>query len=263
MSMSVSAAQKIMEANIAANMAALHQAQQRAHEQRRIDFQESYAGAVPSHGKFLVNGPGEADKTISFPVVYSQVPVVTFGFEIQGPDNLVWTRFDDQGNPQLDSDFPARPGGAAAGLVPGEAPIITAVVTDWVPDETQLPMDQKIIGAEVTTVCDGPENTKFIVHWYAAGIAYSNPSTGGMAVSTGDRVEGIVRLQVQWRPGQAGFWNGEWYRADETPPGYDGPGSGSGEGRVVRPQVQWRPGQSGFWDGVWYRGDQTPPGYPG
>jgi hypothetical protein len=323
---------RIMQQNIASQMAALHNAQQNAINKRTKDLEESFAGGVPVHGKFLVNGPGEAEKDIWFNVPFTNVPVVTFGFEIKGPDNLLWTN-----NPS--EDFPALIGEPVSGMIEGEAPIITALVIDWHVEEA-IPSDQKYIGAKVVSVCDGPANTAFIVHWSASGMALSNPSSGTMAGNAADTAfvkaaskwkppaengsplsyeawralqppmvfaqdmvpdgnggmvsrstkyyqaeyakylagfkgtagwwngqwyradetppgypdDGAIRPQVQWRPGHAGYWNGHWYRADQTPPEYE---------IIVRPQVQWRPGSAGFWDGEWYEADETPPGYGG
>lgn len=210
----VAAAQKIMMDNMAAQMAALRKAQEQAHIQKTKDLSESFAGAVPVHGKFLVNGPGESEKDVWFNVAFTNVPVVTFGFEIKGPDNLVWTN-----NP--DPNFPANISDPVSGLVEGDAPIITALVVDWHTEEA-LPADQKYIGAKIITVCDGPTNTAFICHWSASGMALSNPAAGNMANKMREVIDDARYAQVQWRPGQAGLWEGQWYRGDETPPGYGG-----------------------------------------
>lgn len=222
----VQQATKIMSANIASAQAELMKARRAAENVRRQDLEDSFAGAVPVHGKFLVNGPGEAYKEIQFPVIFANVPVVTFGFEIKSRDNLVWTSYDPLTNAiewtDEDNAPPGQPSGEASGLIRGQAPIITAAVYDWMVEEN-LPADQRYTGASVLTVCDGPPATKFIVHWTASGFAYSNPTGGAMSNQFKEKIDDqMLSIMVQWSPGHAGWYEGDWYRADQTPPGYGG-----------------------------------------
>lgn len=214
----------IMQGHLVSQMSELHKNRQKAIHQHSKDLEESYAGAVPCHGKFLVNGPGEAEKIVYFPVAFSNVPVVTFGFEVKSNNNLVWTSYSPTGEPELREGVPARAGAASSGLVKGDAPIITAIVAEWLVNE-RVPVDRHFVGAKIITVCDGPSSTKFITHWTASGIAFSNPTVGPMGeTATSSGVTGMQdRLaHVMWQPGRAGWYDGQWYRKDETPPGYGG-----------------------------------------
>jgi hypothetical protein len=243
----VAIAQRIMEANLALARTREEQTRAKREQIRSRDLAESFSGGVPVHGKFLVNGPGEAHKVIEFPVSYLDPPVITFGFEIPSPNDLVWTQFNPEGHPEYrdpNNPSPGHPGNPASRFVPGEAPIITALVFDWISGEyverrpeIYIPENYMngseggaysvITGAEIVTVCEGPEATKFVCHWTASGKAYGNPSRGGMGDEIVDRAggkynDGEYRMQVQWKPGSAGLYNGVWYDAYETPPGYVG-----------------------------------------
>ena len=207
-----------MMKNITLSQASMRNRQAQVELQRMKDLKEMFSQNTQVFGKYLVNGPGEAMKDVKFPVAFSNVPVVTFGFEVRSENNLVWTEFDDQHRPYPRDTQPGVAAGAYSGLVHGEAPIITGLVSDWIAEEVP-PHEQRFIGASLLTVSDGPIGTKFIVHWSAAGMAYANPSAGPMQ----DNLKPVTDLQqvgslMKWSPGHPGIWNGEWYNADETPP---------------------------------------------
>ena len=88
--------------------------QQRSVSQRGQDLAVSAADASTLTGRFLVNNLGEAQKTLLFPVKFSDIPLMTFSYEILDNVNII-------------------------------------------------------------VVATGPANTKFVVHWTAQGVAFSNP----------------------------------------------------------------------------------------
>jgi hypothetical protein len=153
-------------------------------------------------GKFLVNGPGEGYKDIEFPVVFEDVPFMTFGFEIQ------------------DNNATSTVPGFSGVVVKGQAPIITAAIYDWNVRENP-PFGRKFMGASILSTCEGPLTTKYMVHWMATGIALGGPAIeqGSTAGASTDLEEGN-RASIMWSPGQAGWFEGNWYTANQTPPGY-------------------------------------------
>ena len=100
--------------------------QQRSVSQRGQDLAVSAADASTLTGRFLVNNLGEAQKTLLFPVKFSDIP------------------------------------------------LISAQVADWSVVD-RLPASRFYVGATVRVVATGPANTKFVVHWTAQGVAFSNP----------------------------------------------------------------------------------------
>jgi hypothetical protein len=97
-------------------------------------------------GRFTVNNTGEASKDIYFPVKFSSVPGMTFGYELKTNDSIIV----------------------------GERPIINAYVHKWIVEDLP-PFKRNYIGANITVVSTGPSFHKFIVHWKATGLAFSNP----------------------------------------------------------------------------------------
>lgn len=233
MNSQVQQAHKIMMTNILKTQTELMRRTQQATLRRGEDLKDSFAGGKVCHGKFLVNGSGEARKVIQFPIAFYKPPVLTFGFEVDSPNDLVWTGYDDNGAVKFlrdENQPPALPADPSSRFIPGEAPIITAFVFDWIATEKiaeiyipeSPPEDRKsthITGAEILTVCEGPVSTKYTCHWSAAGFGMGNPSVGPMTDTKKTGYTG-PRLQVQWKPGSAGLWGGVWYEAWETPPGY-------------------------------------------
>jgi hypothetical protein len=120
--------------------------QQRSVSQRGQDLAVSAADASTLTGRFLVNNLGEAQKTLLFPVKFSDIPLMTFSYEIL--DNV--------------------------NIIEGRLPMISAQVADWSVVD-RLPASRFYVGATVRVVATGPANTKFVVHWTAQGVAFSNP----------------------------------------------------------------------------------------
>lgn len=105
-------------------------------------------------GRFMVDGSGEALRTVSFPVIFIQIPNMTYGGELN-----------------LDSH-----------AVAGSFPIMSAVVNKW---ETNPPIEISIttdyskvyfIGAELAIVTTGPVGQRMWIHWRASGRAIVGPS---------------------------------------------------------------------------------------
>lgn len=116
-------------------------------QQRMIDISSTSADHTEIQGRFPVNNIGEGREPIMFPVAFSTVPHMSFGFEIQGD-----TRH----------------------IIKGHAPSITAAVCDWSVRE-RPPTSRLFLGAEVIIVATGPPNTRFIVHWTAKGTGFMAP----------------------------------------------------------------------------------------
>lgn len=199
--------------------------------QRQRDFETVVTQDTQVFGKFRVNGAGEATKAVEFPVVFSNIPLVTFGIEIQSDRRTIGP------GPEFLQDAPGIVVGQSSGLVKGEAPVITAAVVDWYTEDV-LPDARRYSGCEVLTTCVGALNTKFVVHWSAAGVAFTNPSVGSPSGNFKDRVydnDPVLHPQVQFST------------RDYTGPDGQAPGT-------------WG---SGYWQGVWYGpSDGIPPGYP-
>ena len=122
----------------------------KSHVQRAADLASMSAGERMPVGRFLVNSPGEAYVDITFGgVSFTDAPIITFGYEIQ----------------------------SITDIIRGQAPMMTSEVFDWYVDDTRAPITRLYQGARILVVSEGPPNTKFIVHWATAGIAFSSPIT--------------------------------------------------------------------------------------
>lgn len=97
-------------------------------------------------GQVRVNGSGESKATITFPISFSQKPLLTFGGEIQEGDRLD----------------------------PGRMPTVSVVVLAWLTKE-RPPYSRLYTGAILGIVTGGPSWQKMIIHWKLDGIAYTNP----------------------------------------------------------------------------------------
>lgn len=113
---------------------------------RHADMAASRAQETVLKGRFNVNNTGEAYKSVVFPVAFSTLPLVTFGFEVNTLDSIVQTR----------------------------APKITAQVYDWQYTE-RLPTSRIYYGAKFLVVSEGAMVSAFTVTWQASGIAFSGP----------------------------------------------------------------------------------------
>ena len=132
---------------------------QRKIRERRIEearFEDLKPTEHVIQGKFLIQGAGEANIPVNFPVYYLSAPHLTFGGEL--PD-----------------DSPP---------VPGLFPTISVVVLRWELDQRgreENESESRIYyrGANLGVVTTGPEGLSLIVHWQVSGLAISNPVTGG------------------------------------------------------------------------------------
>lgn len=121
--------------------------QLRSSYQRLEDVMSTTAQESAVVGRFPVNNAGEAYKTLLFdPVVFATIPTITFGFEIEGDNNIKTTR----------------------------APVITASVYSWKLQERN-PASPLYTGADILVVSTGPALVKFTVTWNATGVAFANP----------------------------------------------------------------------------------------
>ena len=114
--------------------------------QRAINLDSMAFSQGDISGKFTVNNTGEAFKNVYFPVSFSQVPGITFGYELKPYDKFI----------------------------EGSRPSINAYVNNWIVED-KPPFKRKYLGANITVISTGPKFHKFIVHWKATGLAYSNP----------------------------------------------------------------------------------------
>ena len=116
-------------------------------ESRRMrDLRETAADIMVVSGKFPVNNVGEAYKNIVFPTIFTDIPSLGFGYEIDGDSNLKASR----------------------------APVISAALYGWdVIDRP--PVSRYYRGAKILVVSEGPPNIRFIVHWQATGIGFMGP----------------------------------------------------------------------------------------
>ena len=112
-------------------------------QRRMMDLQEVTAGNVTIPGRFMINNAGEANAEISFPVQFSQLPYLTFGFEMQNPEVIV----------------------------KGFAPTFSAYIIDW--KTIERPQYSRLYtGCTIKVVGEGPPNTKYICVWNAVGVAF-------------------------------------------------------------------------------------------
>lgn len=119
----------------------------RSTNQRINDLEQTAAAPASVSGRFLVNNAGEARAHIIFPVRFSDLPFITFGFEMQGDKNIY----------------------------AGHAPAMSATAYDW--DTIDRPPFSRFYkGAHILVVSTGPPATKFIVNWTAMGTAFTSPS---------------------------------------------------------------------------------------
>lgn len=112
---------------------------------RHNDIMSTRAQETVLNGRFGVNNAGEAYKNIVFPVTFSKLPLITFGFELDGVSSSIVTR----------------------------APVITAEVYDWLFIE-RLPLSRLYTGAKILVVSEG-FTVRFTVTWSASGMAFTSP----------------------------------------------------------------------------------------
>lgn len=118
----------------------------RAEATRHADIYETRAQESMVKGRFPVNNAGEGTKSIKFPVAFSNLPHITFGFELED----------------------------VAKIARGRSPIISAEVYDWITVD-RPPFSRLYTGAHIVVVAEGQNLSRFTVVWNASGIAFSNP----------------------------------------------------------------------------------------
>lgn len=99
-------------------------------------------------GTFLVDGSGEATKTVHFPVRFINRPVFTSGGEMH-----------------LDTN-----------PVAGQFPTVSCVVHRWITEQHAGFSKMYFVGAELLVVTTGPTSQRLWVHWRASGKGIVNPA---------------------------------------------------------------------------------------
>ena len=121
----------------------------RRSNQLRMDqdgFSAMAAGPTRCSGQFLLDGMGEAEVQVSFPVKFSQKPLLSFAAEIRDGDMLITTQM----------------------------PTVSMVVLRWI-IEDRPPYSNMYTGAVLGIVTEGPVGSRVFVIWHMDGIAFSNP----------------------------------------------------------------------------------------
>lgn len=121
----------------------------RRSNQLRMDqdgFSAMAAGPTRCSGQFLLDGTGEAEVQVSFPVKFSQKPLLSFAAEIRDGDMLITTQM----------------------------PTVSMVVLRWI-IEDRPPYSNMYTGAVLGIVTEGPVGSRVFAIWHMDGIAFSNP----------------------------------------------------------------------------------------
>ena len=122
------------------------QRRQQSQQLRMNDLAETASSITQVGGKIKINNAGEAYIEIEFPVYFTDIPSVSFGYEINDVKSIA----------------------------KGSAPTVTAEIYEWETYE-RPPSSRFYTGAKMVVVSTGPPLIKFIVHWQATGIAFTNP----------------------------------------------------------------------------------------
>lgn len=109
-------------------------------------FSDIAAGPTRCSGQFVLNGPGEAQVQLAFPVKFSDAPRLSSGFEVREGDMLTVTKM----------------------------PTMTMSVVRWLIDD-RPPYSNMYTGAVLGVVTTGPAGQRLLVTWHMDGTAYSNP----------------------------------------------------------------------------------------
>lgn len=97
-------------------------------------------------GEIRVNGAGETKTNVTFPIQFTEKPVMNFGAEM------------------IEGDA----------IIDGFMPTISVVILGWVTKD--LPPTQRLyLGATLGIVVGGAHFNKLSVHWSVEGTALSNP----------------------------------------------------------------------------------------
>lgn len=117
--------------------------------QQRMDrdgFSALSAGPTRCSGQFLMDGMGEGEIQVSFPVKFADKPLFSFAAEIREGDTLIETFM----------------------------PKISMVVLRWL-IEDRPPYSNLYTGAILGVVAEGPPGSRLLGFWHMDGPAYSNP----------------------------------------------------------------------------------------
>jgi hypothetical protein len=108
-------------------------------------------------GRILVRGTGELAYELSFPVVFVEVPIMSFGGELDQSDFAESSRF----------------------------PTVSVVVLNWLKYKPREDSEIFFNGARLGIVIKGKRNQNLWVHWTATGSAMRNPIGGLDSVGGG------------------------------------------------------------------------------
>ena len=104
------------------------------------------AGPTRASGQFLLDGMGEAEVHVPFPVKFAEKPLFSYAAEIRDGDMLIATKM----------------------------PVVTMVVTRWLLED-RPPFSNLYTGAIIGVVADGPTGSRLFAIWHMDGTAYANP----------------------------------------------------------------------------------------
>jgi len=111
-----------------------------------IGFGNLRAGPTRCSGKFFLDGMGEAQVPIQFPVKFEAPPSLSCSFEIKEGDMLTTAKL----------------------------PTLSASVIKWT-IEDRPPYSSLYVGATLGIVTTGPPGQRLIVEWHVDGNAFMNP----------------------------------------------------------------------------------------
>lgn len=97
-------------------------------------------------GEVRINGSGESTVPITFPVLFTEKPHLSFGAEL------------------IEGDA----------LTVGFMPTISVVILGWITQESP-PSSRFYRGAKLGVVTTGVRHQKMVVHWHLNGVAMANP----------------------------------------------------------------------------------------
>lgn len=112
----------------------------------REGFAALSAGPTRCSGQFMMDGMGEAEVPVTFPVKFSQKPLLSFSAEVRDGDPLITSMM----------------------------PKVSMVVLRWI-IEDRPPYSNLYTGAVLGVVTEGPFASRMLATWHLDGIAYSNP----------------------------------------------------------------------------------------
>lgn len=128
--------------------AALNQAQKQIRNAKSSEIEVASVEAAQTHlsGEFMINSVGESKVDVLFPVVFTQKPLITVGFELKEGEDYV----------------------------DGFMPTGTGMVLRW-NTKRKPPISQFFVGCTIGVVVTGEQHHKFIGIWHATGLALTDP----------------------------------------------------------------------------------------